>query len=264
MPDWGWPVLLLAMGAAVGIAYFVRQAGTQKYERLEKLGTGPLLGKHAIQAGYWALQPVGRGLKAAGIGADAITVSSLVFALAAAVALADGRYGLGATLMMISLLSDAVDGLVARATGTAGPAGAVLDASIDRYVEFVILAGVLIDFRDDTLWLVACLGALLGSYMVSYVSVRAEASGVPVPRGAMRRVERAVYLVVGAVLSGLLQPWSAAWTAHGWPEPLPMALAVAFVAVVANVSAVLRLRALLKALRPVPSRTYAFGRRTAP
>jgi CDP-diacylglycerol---glycerol-3-phosphate 3-phosphatidyltransferase len=141
-------------------------------------------------------------------------------------------------------LGDALDGLVARRTGSASVAGALLDASIDRYEEFFFLGGIAVYFHDSTWALLLTLFALSGSFMVSYGSAKAEALGVPVPAGAMRRTERAVCLCLGVALTPVLL-----WAAPGsslppWAMHAPLFAALAVVAVVANISAVRRLRFL--------------------
>ncbi len=79
---------------------------------------------------------------------------------------------------MLASLGDAVDGLIARATQTVSPGGALFDASVDRYEEFFILGGIAYFFRSSGLLLATTLLAFLGSFMVSYGSAKAEALGV--------------------------------------------------------------------------------------
>jgi hypothetical protein len=77
--------------------------------------------------------------------------------------------------------------------------------------------------------------------MVSYASAKAEALRLEPPRGSMRRAERAFYLTLGAALTPLFARYA---MAHGFAAAwldAPMLLAVALVAVVANISAVSRL-----------------------
>jgi putative flippase GtrA len=89
--------------------------------------------------------------------------------------------------------------------------------------------------------------------MTSYATAKAEALRVDIPRGAMRRPERALYLTLGVALTPIASALAGArgpWVAHA-----PMLAALLVVAVVANASAAHRLRALLRALsdrRPPP------------
>lgn len=255
MPDWGYPLVLLSAVAVVGIAWGGRVAlhGVPSFARVDQGGSSVLLGRHVQSMAYWALQPLGRGLAAVGVSADAVTWSSLVLGLLAGAALADGRFGLAALVGALSFLCDAVDGLVARLTGTASPAGEVLDAAIDRYVDFAWMGGLALYFRRDALALGLVLAALLGAVSVSYATAKAEAMQVAVPRGAMRRVERCVYLCAGAAITSFapLWPLPASWqpTPQRLPAAWPMLAVLALIAVVANVSAIRRQSALARAVR---------------
>jgi CDP-diacylglycerol--glycerol-3-phosphate 3-phosphatidyltransferase len=239
-------LLALAAGAA---AYAVRvlRVGRAHYARTDAAGGSRLLSKGLKEMGYSWLQPVGRLCVRLGVHPDALTGASLVLALLSGVALADGHFGIAALLVGLSALGDVLDGMVARATGRAGPKGALFDASADRYGEFFFLAGLVLHWSQDRALLALPLAALLGSYMVSYGSAKAEALRVKVPGGSMRRAERAVWLCGGALLTPL---WVAGLDRAGYgpalTQPLlaeaPLLFSVGLVALVSNVSAVLRLQ----------------------
>ena len=82
-------------------------------------------------------------------------------------------------------------------------------------------------------------GSMLASFMISYASAKAEALQAAVPRGLMRRHERAAYLTLGAGLTPLLGP---AIHAHvpNLPEWSPFLGGLALVATIGNVAAVQR------------------------
>jgi CDP-diacylglycerol--glycerol-3-phosphate 3-phosphatidyltransferase len=220
-----------------------------------------VLPRAALDTALWALDYVARGLIVLGVTANAITVSSVVLAAMAGALLCFGQFGWAAVAMVTASLGDALDGLVARRSGTASVAGALLDASVDRYEEFFFLGGLAIYFHGSVGALALTLLALAGSFMVSYGSAKAEALGVPVPPGAMRRAERAVCLCVGVATTPVF-----AWLAQGsalpaWAAEAPVFAALGLVAVVANVSAIRRLRFLarrgsvvakLAIVRPLP------------
>jgi CDP-diacylglycerol--glycerol-3-phosphate 3-phosphatidyltransferase len=169
------------------------------------------------------------------------------------VALAMGHLGVGGALATVSALGDALDGLVARATGTATARGGLFDAAVDRYGEFFFAGGLTLHFHDDRAKVGLVLLALLGSFMVSYGTAKAEAMGVPAPRGAMRRAERATYLCGGALLSpiaGALTGWAPSWIAEA-----PMLGALALVGLVSNVGAVRRLGAIGRAASAAVARS---------
>ena len=246
-------VLLLALLACVAGSYAIRLAlaGPAHFARVDAAGASPLLGTSVMEMAYWSLQPLARACVWAGLSANGITRTSLGLGAAAGGALALGHLGVAAVLATAAALGDALDGMVARATGTANRSGAVLDAAVDRYQELFFLGGLALHFHADRVKLALTLLALGGSFMVSYGSAKAEALGVAAPRGAMRRAERAAYLCGGALLSPIawaaadgaqLAPWLAPWSAEA-----PMLAALALVGVVANVSAVRRLDAIARA-----------------
>jgi len=217
----------------------VRVRGTQARSSL-------VFPRALLDATLSGLDPLARGLIALGVTANAITVSSVVLAAVAGALLCFGQFGWAAATMVAASLGDALDGLVARRTGSASVAGALLDASIDRYEEFFFLGGIAVYFHGSTWALLLTLFALSGSFMVSYGSAKAEALGVPVPSGAMRRTERAVCLCLGAALTPVF-----AWAALGstlppWTAHAPLFAALGLVAVVANVSAIRRMRFLAR------------------
>jgi CDP-diacylglycerol--glycerol-3-phosphate 3-phosphatidyltransferase len=241
---------ILAVFAAFGAAYgvHVTRAGAERYARVDKAGGSALLGKGVMAAGYWSLQPIGRALVALGLTANGVTLISLGFGLSAAVALALGHFGVGAALTAVATLGDALDGIVARQTGTASDAGEVFDAAVDRYQEFFFLGGLAVYFRADTIALVLVLVAVVGSFMISYGTAKAEALGVDAPRGAMRRVERAVYLNGGVICAPIAAALALRFGLPAWVEHLPILLALALVGLVGNVSAARRLHAVARAV----------------
>jgi phosphatidylglycerophosphate synthase len=124
----------------------------------------------------------------------------------------------------------------------------VLDAAVDRYIDFFLVAGLCVHYRGTAWALVLALTALLASFMISYVSAKAEALRLEVPRGSMRRHERLVYLLVGAAASALLAP-VLPWAPGILGAEYPLVAALAAIAVVGNASAVRRLGALARAAR---------------
>jgi CDP-diacylglycerol--glycerol-3-phosphate 3-phosphatidyltransferase len=151
-----------------------------------------------------ALAPLVRATTALGVSANTITALSLGAGAGAGVLLAFGHFGVAALLFAMASLGDALDGLVARATRTESAAGALFDASVDRYEEFFAFGGLALFFRSSGVMLALTLLALAGSFMVSYGSAKAEALHVAVPHGIMRRAERATYLGIGIALAPIV------------------------------------------------------------
>jgi len=191
-----------------------------------------------------ALDVAADRMVALGVSANAITGCCIALGVVGGVLLGFGQFGLAAVAMIVASLGDALDGLVARRGNTVSVAGALLDASGDRYQEFFFLGGLAVYLRECTFGLVATLLAIAGSFMVSYSSAKAEALGVPVPPGVMRRPERAVCMCAA---TALMTPWALLTgnaTLPIWAAAFPMVGAVSIIAVVGNASAVWRLRSL--------------------
>jgi CDP-diacylglycerol--glycerol-3-phosphate 3-phosphatidyltransferase len=224
--------------------------GKTQYDRVDKQGGSALLSKGLMEMAYWGLQPIGDLLIFLRLTPNAISILSFIFGALTGIALAFGHFGSAGFLSTISSLMDSLDGMVARKTGVASDSGEVLDAAVDRYVEFFFFAGLVFYYRDVP-WLVLLSGlALLGSFMVSYSTAKAEALHVTPPRGNMRRTERALYLTLGAILSPIsIQSYelSASYQSQGlYPIQIgyPMVFALFLVALFANMSAVQRLAAI--------------------
>lgn len=266
MTDVGVSLGFVGALAAAALAYAARAAlrGRATHPRADADGGSVFLGKRAMEMGYWLAAPLVRGCVALGVGANAVTGASLGLGLAAGLAVGQGHLGVGAVLGALAALGDLVDGLVARETGSASDGGRVLDSTVDRYTELAFLGGLAFHYRSSDALLAIAIAALGGAFMVSYVSARAEAIGVRAPRGVMRRSERAVYLVGGAVAA----PLCAAVTGAGGSlasRELPMVAAVTVVAVVANLSAAARLLAVVRSasIRPAASPTRTATRARA-
>lgn len=234
-----WVVALTLYGLRIA------SRGVFRSDRVSRIGGTALVGRGIMDATYWAIEPLVRGLAAIGVTPNGLTLSALGFGIGAGFALAFGWFGLACLLATISTIGDILDGQVARLTNTGSPRGELLDAAVDRYTEFAFLAGLAFVMRESWWQLALVLGAVLASFMVSYASAKAEAMQVTPPRGLMRRHERSMYLIIGAGLCPLIGP---ALISRGWPYATPVLLAIAIVAVVGNAAAVLRLVRIGRAL----------------
>ena len=231
--------LFSSMGAAYGVrAWRLGRARQRRSDGVE----AAMLGRPVMEAAYWFFNPVVRLLVAIGATANAVTAASLVAALAAGLALGTGHLGVGAAFSMVAGMCDLLDGTLARRLGTGSDAGEVFDATIDRYGEFFVVAGIAFHYRTSWPLELLAQGAMLGAFMVSYATAKAEALGLAPPKGIMRRAERAVYLTAGAGLVPLVAlVLPAAWAANVLIHDLPLLISLALVAVLANASAVWRL-----------------------
>jgi phosphatidylglycerophosphate synthase len=245
MADLICALVLCAFLVLVAVTYLVlalmpKGAGNK---RLDGHG-GILLGRGIMEVAYKLFEPLVGLLHRARVTPNMVTAFSLAPALGSGVFVATGHFGVGALLATASGFCDMVDGMLARRYNCMSDAGELFDAAVDRYVEYFLLAGLIVYFRDNPVALVLCLGAVLGSFMVSYTTAKAEALGVVPPKGAMRRAERGVYVTTActfAPLWELVVPGSHTVATISWGRELPIELALLVVAVVANVSAVRRM-----------------------
>jgi CDP-diacylglycerol--glycerol-3-phosphate 3-phosphatidyltransferase len=238
--------LVAALLASYGVRALFR--GRARHARTDADGGSVFLNKATMEMFYWLLNPVIGVLAALRVTPNMVTLSSLVPALGAGVALAFGWFGLAAALATLSTFGDILDGLLARRLGVGSEAGEVIDAAADRYGEFFLLGGLVYYYRAHDQVLFIVLIALVGAFMVSYTTAKAEAMSVPAPRGAMRRSERATYLIVGAAATPITQTLFAGAPSLALRE-LPVILATTVIAVVANISVVHRLSSIVDALR---------------
>ena len=158
---------------------------------------------------------------------NSLTLAGLVITAMAAAALFKGNLRTGGVLILLGGLCDSLDGNLARATAKANPSGALLDSVIDRYSEFIMFLGIgayCITMKNDLILVITFL-ALCGSIMVSYTRARAESLGYESKAGMMQRAERIVCLGFGALI-----------------HPAVFKLSICLVAILANVTALQRLR----------------------
>jgi phosphatidylglycerophosphate synthase len=245
-------IVLVGILGLILVAYTFRLAlkGRAQFDRVDKQGGSVLLGKGLMEMAYWALQPVARFLVFLKVTPNQLSWASLVLGGMAGTALTYGYFGFGALFATYSAFLDTLDGMVARLTDVASDAGEVLDAAVDRYVEFFFLSGVVLYYREAPAFQAIALLALCGSFMVSYSTAKAEALHIPPPPGIMRRPERAFYLTVGAALSPIAMPWLDALFTVPMENPgYPMIFACFLVGVLSNISAIERLWTIGRMMR---------------
>ena len=137
-----------------------------------------------------------------GITPNMLTVTGTVLSVGVAVAtLPRGHFLLGPALLLLVLIGDSFDGILARATGTSSEFGAFLDSSLDRLADAAVFgslaAWAAFEMEVGTLRTVtvsagiACVA--LGA-AVSYTRARAESIGKTAAVGIAERTDR---LVVG-------------------------------------------------------------------
>jgi CDP-diacylglycerol---glycerol-3-phosphate 3-phosphatidyltransferase len=178
------------------------------------------------------LERVARLIAWTGATPNALTVIGFGGMVIAGVFCAIGSFLAAGLIVAAACTLDALDGALARVTGSASSFGAFLDSFLDRYAEAAIYAGLLVFFsRAGTPWgIEIAFAAAVGSLMVSYARARAEGLGIDCRTGFFARAERLAVLIAG-LISGLILP------------------ALILLALATNATAVQRLLCVRKAVR---------------
>jgi CDP-diacylglycerol--glycerol-3-phosphate 3-phosphatidyltransferase len=154
--------------------------------------------------------PVGAWLVRAGLTPNAMTVIGAAATCVAALwFFPHNQLVVGSLVVAALLLSDLLDGAMARTSGSVTKFGAVLDASCDRIADGVLFGSIVwwcFVVAGDRLTGVAALISMAAAQVISYVKARAEANGLDAGGGLVERAERFIITLVGAFLQGLGVP----------------------------------------------------------
>ena len=115
-----------------------------------------------------------------------------------------GRFFWAGIVLIVANLFDMLDGQVARLSGRVTRFGGFLDSSLDRLSDMVVFVGLMVFYARDTefhstLNVFLAGAGLMGSVMVSYASARAESLIPKCDVGFLRRPERVVLFIIGAL-----------------------------------------------------------------
>jgi CDP-diacylglycerol--glycerol-3-phosphate 3-phosphatidyltransferase len=151
--------------------------------------------------------PLAARLLRIGITPDMVTVAGVVGAVAASLGLlARGHFFWGGVVVTCFVLTDALDGTMARLRGPAGNWGAFLDSTLDRIADASIFAALVIWYAgpgDDQVLLSVSLFCLVAGVVTSYAKARAEGLGMTCNVGIAERAERLILVLAGIILAGL-------------------------------------------------------------
>lgn len=142
---------------------------------------------------------------------------------------------LGIVFMLLTSLTDMLDGATARAGRMGTAFGGILDHVSDRYGEFFILAGIAISGLVHPGWAIF---ALFGMLIASYTRAAAESIGrlTTCAVGWMGRLEKFALIMIGALLQRF------------YPEYNPLVYALMIVGVASVITSIQRLHFARRAL----------------
>jgi CDP-diacylglycerol--glycerol-3-phosphate 3-phosphatidyltransferase len=151
----------------------------------------------------YVTQPIVRLLSRTPLTPNAITWLGFFITIGAAVLIVTEHFLAAGIVVLVAGLFDLLDGALARVRGQVTRFGAILDSTLDRLSEAVLLLGLLAVFaREHQVGESILVGVtMLGSLMVSYIRARMEGLGIECKAGLFTRPERVVILALGLLLS---------------------------------------------------------------
>lgn len=156
------------------------------------------------------VEPIARGLLAIKMTPNMVTaLGCLGVVVTSLYLIPQGSLVWAVVLVGFFMLTDMLDGTMARISGITGPWGALFDSTMDRIGDSaVFLSFVILFVRVEQWWLVAAATiVLIGSTIISYTKARAESLGLGTVTGLAERTERLVLAAIAALLTGLGVPY---------------------------------------------------------
>jgi CDP-diacylglycerol--glycerol-3-phosphate 3-phosphatidyltransferase len=132
-----------------------------------------------------------------------ITLIGFIITIGAGVLVVTEHFLAAGIIVLVAGLFDMLDGALARMTNKTTRFGAILDSTLDRISEAILLISLLAVFARSGLAAESILSgvALVGSLLVSYIRARMEGLGVECKAGLFTRPERVIILALGLMLS---------------------------------------------------------------
>jgi len=151
-------------------------------------------------------EPVGRVVAKTGVPPNLLTILGFLINVGVAWMISRGPslFTIAGGLIVVAGIFDLLDGAVARGTNRATRFGALLDSTMDRLSEAVLLFGLLWYYvwqQDASTEIILIFATVVGSLCISYVRARAEGLGLDCEVGIMRRTVRILTLAIGLMLS---------------------------------------------------------------
>ncbi|HEX6932165.1 MAG TPA: CDP-alcohol phosphatidyltransferase family protein [Streptosporangiaceae bacterium] len=157
------------------------------------------------------LTPAGRALARTPVTPNMLTVTGTVGMTAGALSLFPTGHLFAGTMVCTGfVLTDMLDGTLARIQGSTGVFGAFLDSTLDRISDAAVFAGIAIWLATgghDRLLAAVALFCLIAGLLVSYAKARAEGVGLSCDVGIAERAERLLIGLVAIGLAGLGVPY---------------------------------------------------------
>ena len=149
-----------------------------------------------------------------GVTPNMLTVTGTILSVTAAVTLLPrGHFVVGPLVLLVVLVADSFDGILARATARSSTFGAFLDSTMDRLADGAVLgslaAWAALSMSAGTLrttTIVAALAAMILAATVPYARARAESIGATAKVGIAERTDRLLVALGATFVVGLGAP----------------------------------------------------------
>ncbi len=150
------------------------------------------------------LDAIVRAVAYGGVHPNILTIIGVGINVICGVLFGFGYFFIAGIVLILANLFDMLDGNVARLTGKTTKFGGFLDSTLDRLSDMVVFIGIMIFYASNTpsrsvLNVFLCGVALIGSVLVSYSSARSESIIPKNDVGFLRRPERIVLFIIGAL-----------------------------------------------------------------
>lgn len=159
------------------------------------------------------VEPIARGLLAIKVTPNMMTAAGCLGVVLSAVFLVpQGHLIWAVVLITFFMLTDMLDGTMARISGNTGPWGALFDSTMDRIADAAVFLCLAVYFVRTEQWPMVWVASiiLIGGMVVSYTKARAESVGLTTVTGIAERTERLVILGVAVLLNEFGVPYAMA------------------------------------------------------
>jgi len=143
------------------------------------------------------LEPIAKRLN---INPNLITLISLIIAILSAISIGTSKILLGSILILCSGFFDVLDGAVARCHNKTSKFGAILDSTMDRFSDAIIIVGFICGAYIS--WFIGIL-AIHSGFIISYIRASSESKGISNSVGISKRAVRLIILMI-SLLVGLV------------------------------------------------------------
>ncbi len=147
--------------------------------------------------------PIGKLIASYGVSPNVLSFLGAIINVIALIAFMKMNLLLASLLVLLGGFLDLVDGMVARLSKKESAFGGILDSTLDRFSDFLLLLGMgaVLPENERFRWILVSL-SIHASLMPSYIRARAKGEGLPeITTGIAERPERLIIISLSAALN---------------------------------------------------------------